>query len=123
MFNSILRYIMMTFISISVGCARQLRRVIEGIVEVDSYESLLAIAVLIFQLVIIFLLTQLVVQNENKLATKNFKQKYGTLYTPCEVDRGRWPLIFITQFCLRRWIVAMSVGLMIEQPLLQLTII
>ena len=37
MFNSILRYFMMTFLSISVGCCRQLRRAWEETSDIESY--------------------------------------------------------------------------------------
>ena len=57
-----------------------------------------------------------IIRNYGKLRDANFMQKYGTLYTPCDTWRGRWPLIFIVIFCIRRVLVALSVGLFFENP-------
>ena len=67
-----------------------------------------------------YILTKLIFRNIKNLNDANFREKYGTLYTPCEITRGRWPLIFIMVFIVRRILISLSVGLFIDNPLAQL---
>ena len=122
MFNSILRYIMMTFLTTMVGCSRQVRRAVDHVADVGSYQSILTLLVLLAYLILTILLTRIVLRNKHKLQDSAFKSKFGTLYTPCEIERGSGPLYFILIFCLRRWIIAISIGLYMDNAHLQLTL-
>ena len=114
MFNSILRYFMMTYLANTVGCARQLRRVSDHESEMISYESLLSLFTMLIMIVLPLILMCFLWRNQEKLKDQNFVQKYGTTYALCAVDRGRWPLIFIAVFCFRRFMVSISVGLFVD---------
>ena len=59
-------------------------------------------------------LTVVVIKNskKKKLLDPSFRQKFGTLYTPCETHKGVLPLLFITIFVVRRLLVAIITGFM-----------
>jgi len=120
MFNSLLRYYMMTSLATGIGCCMQLARSQMDDPKIERLESILALIVLLGQFTLIFVLTRVVMKNKARLKEVTFRQKFGTLYTPCAIDRGYAPLLFITIFLGRRLLVAISLGLLLEQPLLQL---
>ena len=72
---------------------------------------------IILQLVFALILTRLIFKNIKQLDDENFRQKYGTLYVACATNRGKWPLIFITIFFIRRVIVALCVGAFVKNAI------
>ena len=122
MFNSLLRYYIMTFLSTAIGCSMQLRRWIQNRDHASSAETIVALLTLVGMLALTGVLTKLLIANKAKLKDTTFRQKYGTLYTPCDISKGAWPLVHTTLFCLRRFAVALSVALLLEHSLVQITI-
>jgi hypothetical protein len=122
MFNSILRYFMMTFFSVAIGCCIQLKIISRDPTNIDKVESILSMCILSIFLLMTGLLTRHVIKNQANLNKPQFKQAYGTLYTPCETRKGKWPLIYIAIFCLRRLCLAFVVSFLGDCPLLQIYI-
>jgi len=102
MWNSLLRYYMMTFISTAVGCAMQLYRTTETPTLMEKVQSILALLVLLGMVVLSLVLTRFLIKNRANLKDVAFMQRFGTIYTPCETGKGSWPLLFFAIFCLRR---------------------
>ena len=65
-------------------------------------------------------ITMVVIKNRKRLIDPDFRQRYGTLYTPCETHNGVMPLLFITIFCVRRLLVAMVSAFLVQYPMLQI---
>ena len=117
MFNSLLRYFMMTFLSMSIGCCLQIQVMSQNPTLINKVESVLSLIILVSFLILTTVLTWHVFKNVKNLNKPAFIQAYGTLYLPCDTRRGKWPLIYIAIFCGRRLLVAIIVSFLPENPL------
>ena len=118
MFNSILRYFMMTYLGLTTGSCLVIHDAIIDPETADGLSVSLAITILVIFCLMIWPIQRVIFKNKKKLLDPQFRQKYGTLYTPCETHKGILPLLFITIFCVRRLLVAMTCAFLIKQPLL-----
>ena len=111
MFNSLLRYFMLTYLSLTTGCSMVVFRAYEeDAADINVVAYTLSMIVLVYCLVMIVPITLWIFKNKSKLRQQNFRQKFGTLYTPCDTFKGNGPLIFIAIFCVRRFMIAITVG-------------
>ena len=102
---------MMTYLSLTTGCSMVVFRAYEKDAdELNVFTYSLSVIVLVYCLVLIVPLTLLIFKNKSKLRQQKFRQKFGTLYTPCDTYKGNGPLIFIAIFCARRFMIAITVG-------------
>ena len=114
MFNSILRYFMMIYLSLTTGSCLVIDRALRDPESVNGFALSLSIIVLISFSIMVWPLTYVIVKKDEKqLVDPNFKQSYGTLYTPCETHKGIWPLLFITVFLVRRLLIAIVSTLLV----------
>ena len=120
LFNTILRYWMMVFLSFSIGCMMQIQRTTKDPSTWNKVQSILSLIILVTFLVLLYFVQRHLFKNMKRLKEKSFKQSYGTLYTPCDVDKGRKAIIFVTVFCLRRFMVAILVAFLVKHPLAQI---
>ena len=122
MFNSILRYFMMIYLGLTTGSCLIITKALQDPDNFNQLTLTLAIIVLITFSIMIWPLTHIILKNRKRLVDPNFRQSYGTLYTPCETHAGVWPLLFITVFLVRRLLIAMVSSFLINYPLFQILI-
>ena len=118
MFNSLLRYFMMTFLSMATGCCLQIYITTQNPTYFRKIEAILSMIILCIFLVMTFFLTRHIMRNQKNLNSPAFKLSYGTLYIPVETRRGKWPLIYIAIFCFRRFLVATITSFLPGYPLI-----
>ena len=116
MFNSILRYFMMIYLGLTTGSCLVVNRALEKPDSADKLSLTLAIFILISFSIMIWPLTRVILTNRSRLDDQNFRQSYGTLYTPCDTHKGILPLLFITIFFVRRLLVAIVSTFLVRHP-------
>ena len=122
MYNSVLRYWLMSFLSFVIACFLQLRLAWSTEGSLNSLDSIMSLCVLIGFLLMATFFTCFLIKNKGRLKDLNFKQSYGTLYTACAINRGNLPLVFVVVFCVRRLAVASIIAFLGDRPLLQFLI-
>ena len=122
MFNSILRYFMMIYLGLTTGSCLVIHNAIVDPRSSDTLSLALAIMILAVFALMIWPLTRVVIKNKARLLDPDFRQRFGTLYIPCETHRGVIPLLFIAIFCTRRLLVAIVSVFFVNYPLLQILI-
>ena len=120
LYNSLLRYWMMVFLSFSLGCMMQIELTTRDATLWNKVQSVISLIILIGFLLLTYIVTRHLFKIIKRLKDLSFRQSYGTLYVPCDVEKGRKAVIFVAIFCLRRFIVAIFVAFLVNHPLAQI---
>ena len=122
MFNSLLRFYIIGYLSLASGCCMIINQSVRDPEDQNILTTSLSAIMLVVLLALTYPLTRLLLNNNKKLRDKDFRQQYGALYTPCDTYKGKSPLLFFAIFCLRRFMVALIVGFLSEFTFIQIWI-